>query len=153
MIKKLALILTISLSLFGYEKGDTIDTFITQKIGMEKEKIYIIDFFASWCHSCKKEIPLLSELNSALNRDKVSIIGIDVDESLKEGKLFQNSLKKEGKLNFKVINDPKGEIVKRFDPPGIPAVYIVKNKKVLTSIIGAKDDIKELIKKSLKEFL
>ncbi len=136
---------------FSYQKGDLISKEIQNKLGLEKDKIYIIDFFASWCPSCKKEMPYISKVNSNLDQNRVNIIGVCVDEDIKEGQKFQKELKEANALNFKVIDDPKGEIIKEFNPAGMPALFFIKDNKVQESIIGAKANIDKAILKILKD--
>ncbi|MEA3228962.1 MAG: TlpA disulfide reductase family protein, partial [Campylobacterota bacterium] len=112
--------------------------------------IYVIDFFASWCGSCKKEIPLISLANQKIDKTKVEIIGIDVDKKLKDGEKFQNRLKSKNQLNFRVINDPQGNIISKFAPIGMPTLYYVKNKKVLKIIVSAVDEIDKKILADIK---
>ncbi len=78
---------------------------------LEAGKIYVIDFFASWCESCKKEMPLLIKASKEMDREKFELIGVDVDEDIKKGKEFQ----REQSISFRVVDDPKGEIIKAFD--------------------------------------
>jgi thiol-disulfide isomerase/thioredoxin len=118
--------------LFAYQVGDMIDKEIVKELDIDN-KIYVVSFFASWCHSCKKELPLLN----SLNLKNVSIIGVDVDEDETLGKKFQQELG----LKFKIINDPKGKIISKFNPVGIPAIYIIKNRKIKHILIGAQDNI------------
>ncbi len=134
-----------TVSLFAYQKGDTVDMSLQKHMGMKTDKIYIIDFFASWCTSCKKEIPLISKANTTLNKDNVEIIGIDVDKDEKKGVAFQKKLISENKLNFRVINDPMNLIVAKFNPIGMPAVYYIKKGKVVDVIYGAVDNIDQKI--------
>ena len=131
--------------LLAYQKGDRLDDVISKKLGLEKDKIYVIDFFASWCGSCKKEMPYLNRFAENEKGKDIEVIGIDVDENVEEGKAFQQALKAKKSLQFKVLDDPKGEIIKYFDPIGMPAIYIVKNGKVEALILGAKDDIDKLL--------
>ncbi|NPA73222.1 MAG: TlpA family protein disulfide reductase [Epsilonproteobacteria bacterium] len=150
MKKYLLWLATVSL-LLAYQKGDTLDKNMVQKLQLDKDKIYIVDFFASWCISCKREIPFVNKLYNKLDKNKVDIIGIDVDEEIKEGERFQNMLKNSDDLSFRVVNDPNGEIVNRFNPVGMPSIYIIKNNKVEDIIIGAKDDIDKLLSKKIEE--
>ncbi len=143
----LSLIMT---SLFAYGENDTISQEMQQKLQLQSEKITIIDFFASWCGSCKKEIPYISKVNKSLDKNKYEIIGIGVDKDINEGLAFQKELKAQGDLNFRVINDPENEIVKAFNPIGMPALYYIKNNKVLKILYGAIDDIDEVILSDLK---
>ena len=147
MLKKILYTLCFStISLFSLESGDMLPSSLGDKLVLEKDKIYIIDFFASWCKSCEKELPLMMNLNTKIDSN-TEIIGIDVDEDISKGKAFQESLK----LNFKVIDDSKNELIKIFDPAGMPAVFIVKNSKIIATVIGAKDDIDSYILEGLKD--
>ena len=134
-----------TVSLFAYQKGDTVDITLQKHLDMKTDKIYIIDFFASWCASCKKEIPLISKVNTTLDKDHVEIIGIDVDKDENKGVAFQKKLTSEGKLNFRVVNDPMNLIVAKFNPIGMPALYYIKEGKVVDIIYGAVDNIDQKI--------
>ena len=145
------LLILLTLTLFAYQKGDTIDTAIQQQLGMHSEKIHILDFFASWCGSCKKEIPLISKANTKIDHNSVEIIGIDVDQDPKKGQAFQKELRDEGKLNFRVVNDPMNLIIGKFNPIGMPALYYIKKGKVVNIIYGAVDDIDKQIISDLEK--
>jgi cytochrome c biogenesis protein CcmG/thiol:disulfide interchange protein DsbE len=149
-MKNLLFSLLLANSTFAYQVGDAVDTTTASKLGLNSDKTYVIDFFASWCGSCKKEIPLISIANSKIDNDKTQIIGVDVDKNIQDGINFQNKLKEKNRLNFKVINDPKGEIISKFSPIGMPTLYYVKNNKVLKIITGAVDDIDNAILNDLK---
>jgi len=136
--------------LFGFQRGAAIPNSLVKQLGLHKDKTYIIDFFASWCVSCKHELPQLSRLNRRLDKSKYQIIGIDVDEDPKKGKRFQREMRTEGALNFKVRNDPKGRIIKQFNPVGIPALYVIKNNRIKAIIMGAKNNIAKLLMRKIK---
>jgi thiol-disulfide isomerase/thioredoxin len=143
---KIALSIFLLLSnLLAYKINDEISSSMAAHLNLNEDKIYVIDFFASWCGSCKKEIPLISQVNLKIDNTKVEIIGIDVDKKVTDGIKFQQRLKKEGKLNFRVINDPQNLIISEFNPKGMPTLYYVKNKKVIAIITGAVDKINSKI--------
>jgi len=149
---KIAIIgLALLTNLYAYEKGDLISDALATHIGCTEDKVYVIDFFASWCSSCKKEIPLLSKLNTKIDKTKVEIIGIDVDKKIQHGLKFQKELQQANKLNFKVINDPQNMVISEFAPIGMPTLYYVKNKKIVRIITGAVDNIDKVVLKELKE--
>ena len=147
MIKKILSILSIStITLMALDSGDTLPSLTAQKLSLQNDKIYIIDFFASWCHSCEKELPLINKLNNAIDKNTTEIIGVDVDEEIEDGKTFQKELA----LNFKVVNDANNEIIGAFNPVGMPSIFIVKNGKIITVISGAKENIDSYILEGLK---
>lgn len=49
-------------------------------ITMNKGKVILINFFATWCPPCREEIPGLVSLSAAYPADKVVVIGVSVDE-------------------------------------------------------------------------
>ena len=151
-MKIIILALLLGANLLAYSKGDIISTEMAAHLGLKDSKIYIIDFFASWCSSCQKEIPLMSKLNTKLDKSQVELIGIDVDKDIKKGLEFQASLKEKGDLNFRVVNDPSNLVIGEFSPIGMPTLYYIKDKKVLGIITGAVDNIDERINNDLKKW-
>jgi thiol-disulfide isomerase/thioredoxin len=61
------------LSISKWVKGDAVPAF-------EKGKVYIVEFWATWCGPCIKGIPHLTELQ-ARYAGRVDVIGVDVWES------------------------------------------------------------------------
>jgi len=138
-------------NLLAYNQGDTINDSMASHLGMKSDKLYVVDFFASWCSSCKKELPLVSKINKGLDTNSVEIIGIDVDKDVSKGMKFQEKLKSEGSLTFRVINDPQNLIISEFQPIGMPTLYYIKNRKVMKIITGAVDEIDRVILRDIKE--
>ena len=137
-------------SLSAYQVGDSVDKDVAKRLGITDEKIYIVDFFASWCASCEKEIPYISKVNQKIDSSKTEIIGIDVDKDVNKAKEFQATLKDKDALTFRVINDPQNNIIKKFKPIGMPALFYIKDMKVVHVIYGAVDNIDEIILDDLK---
>jgi len=148
MFRKTLLILGAStLMCMALTQDEMLPTKLTEQLELKKDKVYVIDLFASWCHSCQKELPLINKLNEQIDPNNTEIIGIDVDEKLEDAQAFQEEMK----LNFRVVNDTKNELVSLFDPLGVPAIFIVKNSKIITVITGAKDGIDSYILEGLKD--
>jgi thiol-disulfide isomerase/thioredoxin len=150
-MKHIALTLLLCSLLFAYQKNDVIDEQLQKTLGIKENKVYIIDFFASWCDSCEKEIPYISKVHEKIDSKKVEIIGIDVDKDASKAEAFQQRLQAHNHLNFKVINDPQNTIIKAFEPIGMPALFYVQNGKVMNVIYGAIDNIDDVILNDLKE--
>lgn len=146
MLKKTILLTTLLLlsNLHAYKIGDTIDPKIIKTLNLDNSKITVIDFFASWCISCKKELPLVNKLHQDSDAKKIEILGVDTDKEIAKGIAFQKELG----LKFRVHNDKSQEIIAAFDPIGMPACYIIKDGKVVDAIFGAVSDIdKKLARK------
>lgn len=145
-----SIILTLffSCSVFGYEVGDVIDPHILKKLDIPPGKIGIVDFFASWCLSCEKEIPGLKKFIKNDKSGSTYVIGIDVDESLDDAKRFQERLN----ISFPVINDVDQRVIKAFSPIGMPSLYYIKDNKVIGKRIGSINHIDKKIIEDMKTY-
>jgi cytochrome c biogenesis protein CcmG, thiol:disulfide interchange protein DsbE len=84
-------------------------------------KVVLVDFWASWCEPCKKELPLLSQLAKRLRPKGVEIVAINVDTKRDSVDQF---LKQHG-IDLPVLLDPKGAIAQFYEPPKMPSSFVV----------------------------
>ena len=56
----------------------------------EGDKPVIVDFWASWCHNCQRNMPIASQLYSEYS-DEVEIIGVNIRESEATASGFLNT--------------------------------------------------------------
>jgi len=146
MIRKiLSTLLLTTLSVMALEQGEILPQPLQTQLKLEKDKLYVIDFFASWCKSCKKELPLIATIH---DNNLTEVIGINVDKNREEGEAFV----KKFNLKFPIVYDSDQALINTFKPLGFPTLYYIKNGKILKSIVGAIDAIDLQIQKDLKEF-
>lgn len=126
---------------FALNTGDTVPPEVLKQLGAEPDKVLVVDFFAEWCESCRKELPLISALSTRSNPAQVTFVGIDTDEDTQVGQAFQAELKAQGALSFRVIDDPRQALVDQFSPRGYPALYLIKGGKIVAEHLGATPDI------------
>lgn len=101
----------------------------------EKGKVYVIEFWATWCHPCLAGMPHLSGLAQEY-KDKVTVIAIDIYESkskpkksAKQVKAFVDSMG--SKMDFNVaIEDSSFTVVDWIkatgeENSGIPITFVV----------------------------
>ena len=84
-------------------------------------KVVLVDFWASWCEPCKKELPLLSQLAKRLRPKGIEIVAVNVDTKRESVDTF---LKQHG-VDLPVLLDPKGSIAQFYEPPKMPSSFVV----------------------------
>ncbi len=136
-----------SLPATALEIGDTISPEIARKLNIPEGKVAVVDFFASWCASCAQEIPDLKKYISTETSGKTLVMGVDVDKKLSDAISFQKKLS----IDFPVYNDTEQKVIQHFNPIGMPALYYVKDNKIIGKRIGAIDEIGHKIKSDLKK--
>jgi cytochrome c biogenesis protein CcmG/thiol:disulfide interchange protein DsbE len=65
-----------------------------------KGKVVLLNFWATWCHGCKLEIPWFMEFQDKYKRDGLEVIGVSMDE---DGWKSVKPFLEEKKLNYPVV--------------------------------------------------
>ncbi|MEZ4907862.1 MAG: TlpA disulfide reductase family protein [Saprospiraceae bacterium] len=74
---------------------------------MLRGKVVMLQFTASWCSVCRKEMPFIeNEIYSLLRDEDFVLIGIDRDEPLQTVKDFANKMN----ITYPLAMDPGAEI-------------------------------------------
>ena len=101
----------------------------------------ILNVWGSWCGPCKEEIPIFRSFYEKA-KDKVSLVGIDVEESsIEAGRKFVAS----SGITWPNLYDPDGRSREYFGM-GVPVTwFIAADGTVVGKKIGAVKDENELI--------
>lgn len=91
-------------------------------------KVVVINFWATWCGPCVKEMPALQSLSDEYGNKGLTVVGVNVDED-PETVLAPFLSKHE--IKFKSYVDPHGNLADRFSVSGLPLTLIVDEKRKL----------------------
>ena len=96
-----------------------------------EESYYILNIWASWCVPCRKEHPLLMELNK---NKSIKLIGLNYRDNLNNAKKFINEL---GNPYTQILIDTDGTKAVEFGAYGVPETFLIdKNKKIIRKFVG-----------------
>ncbi len=100
-----------------------------------KNKIYIQNFWATWCAPCKEEMPSLDKLQGSQD---VKIFPINVEKHDKyKSQIFFKNLKIK---NLSIYFDSNVKLANLFRLTGVPTTIILnKNKNEIARILGPID--------------
>ena len=102
-----------------------------------KEKVILLNFWATWCGPCKEEMPYLEALHQQFKEKKFVLLTISVDyNGLKTVKEFIDK----HHYTFPVLLDPKGKTLDLFQIKGIPTTLLIdKRGRIVGKAIGPRD--------------
>ena len=86
-----------------------------------KRKFLLLNFWATWCSPCLKELPDLDQVYRKLRQNGLAVIAVSMGESPKRVKKFLNS----HQYSFLVITDSEMEITRLYGVQKIPITYLV----------------------------
>ena len=116
----------------------------------KKGNIMIINFWASWCMPCRKEMPSLEKLVQKYPEIKVYAVNTEKPNKLKAGDFFKSI----GVSILDIYFDPKLKLVKQFKLRGLPtSILIDKNGKEFGRVIGEIDFVNKDFIKLLKRYI
>ncbi len=108
----------------------------TQSLEGYRGRVVVLNFWATWCEPCKKEMPDLSAIQNDYAAFGVQVIGAAGDEADDSAKVLK--FIREVKINFPVWVGASTEDMKRFGVGEVlPATVIIdKNGKIVWREIG-----------------
>ncbi|GBD93427.1 thiol-disulfide oxidoreductase ResA [bacterium BMS3Abin05] len=108
-------------------------------------KFVLLNFMATWCHWCRKEMPHLQKLHDQFKDKDFVIIAVFSDREgvkvvkpfiKKSGYTFTNN---SGTYNSALL-DPTGRVTSMYRVTGTPTTYFIdKNGKTIGAAIGYRD--------------
>ena len=109
----------------------------SQKVNLSdfKSNIIIINFWATWCAPCRKEMPSLDKLSLNKNLNEISILALNIGgETFEKSKKFFNELKIK---NLEIYFGSKIELSSNFKIRGIPTtIFIDRNGYEFARVVG-----------------
>lgn len=104
------------------------------------QKPVLLVFWATWCPTCKEEIPLLNEWNGKY--PGLKILGINVEESPERVKTFADKYK----IRYEVLLDQEGQTTQEYGLVGVPSsILLAKGGKVIYYGFSLPENIGSLI--------
>ena len=100
----------------------------------KNEKIYVVNFWATWCKPCIEELPFFEEVNDSLNKKDLEVVLVSLDFPKQiETQLYPFLEKNNIKSRVVLLDDPhENDWIPKVDSTwsgAIPATLILKGEK------------------------
>ena len=115
-------------------------------------KVVLINFWATWCPPCRREMPSMERLRQALANEPFVVLAVDVGESADTIETFTGQL--DTTLGFPILLDTTSRAMQAWKVAGLPTTFLVdKRGRIVASAVGGREfDHPELVK-TIRELL
>ena len=93
------------------------------KLDSYRGKTVLLNFWATWCPPCVKELPALDRLNAELAGDNFEGVLVSIDRG--GARVFKPFLEKLGIDRPRSAADSKAALMRAFKAPGLPTTYLI----------------------------
>lgn len=108
----------------------------TLRLSDYRGRVVLLDFWATWCHGCKTEIPWYMEFESKYRQRGLAVIGVSMDA---DGWKAVKPFLAEKKMNYEVVVG-SDELGKKFGLSDMPLTLLVDRRgKIADSHAGVVD--------------
>ena len=94
------------------------------KIGAEKGKVVVVNFWATWCLPCRMEIPDLIKIRNQFSEKDVAVFGVSIDQEI--GSITEFS--RLSGINYTLLH-ARDDVSIGFELRGIPRTVIYNRKE------------------------
>lgn len=112
-------------------------------------KAVLLNFWATWCPPCRKELPDMNKLSEKLNAQgdsaKLSFFAVCISDEKKNCQSFMTK----NKFTFTTAIDEQGDSATLYGVQGIPTSFLISSDNtILKSFVGmmSAKDLKEFVK-------
>lgn len=122
------------------------------KLSELRGDVVMLNFWASWCGPCRKEMPLLEKIHKKYKRLGFTLLGVNVEEDSNAAKNYL----KDVKVTFPVLFDNTNKTSKLYDVSAMPTTILIDrngNKRFIHKGYkeGYENDYVKQVKKLLRE--
>lgn len=120
------------------------------RLSEQRGQVIMLNFWASWCGPCRKEMPLLDELHQRYSKAGFQVWGVNVDAERGDAERMLKKIP----VNFPILFDPEGKASRIFDIEAMPtSVFIDRDGKLRYVHKGYRSGEEETYRKYIKELI
>jgi peroxiredoxin len=122
------------------------------KLSEQAGNVVLLNFWASWCAPCRKEMPLLNDLHNKYKPLGFSVIGVNVEQETNLAKSFIS----DNPVDFPVLLDDSNKASKLYDVSAMPTTVIIDRNGVVRYLHkgyqdGDEKSYQKMVKKLIRE--
>jgi len=115
----------------------------TVRLSDYRDKVILLNVWATWCAPCREEMPSMQRLYEALHGEEdFEILAVSIDAPLGQRDASGNTggdladFAKSFGLTFSILHDPTGRIQRTYQTTGVPESFVIGRDGVISRKIA-----------------
>jgi thiol-disulfide isomerase/thioredoxin len=103
-----------------------------------KGRVVLVNFWATWCPPCRREMPSMERLAQALGNEAFSVLAVNIGEDAETIEGFISQL--DAAPSFPILLDTRGSTMQTWKVGGLPTTFLVdKQGRIVAQAIGGRE--------------
>ena len=100
------------------------------------DRVVLLNFWATWCEPCEREMPAMERLYQALPRDDFELIAVAIDDNEEDVRAFQERYQ----LSFPILLDLDQAVYAGYQTMGVPeSLLIDRDGRIVERYVGPRE--------------
>ena len=91
------------------------------KLSERRGEVIMLNFWASWCDSCKQGMPVLNDIYLRYRDEGFTLLSINIDKDPEKAKKVLRELQ----VSFPVLMDTTHEVSEKYEVEEMPSTYLI----------------------------
>jgi thiol-disulfide isomerase/thioredoxin len=99
-------------------------------------QVVVLNFWASWCQPCRRELPSLDALNTQLAAQGGRVLAISIDRDAEKARRFAKTYR----LSLPIVHDGPEGVVRKLDLEHVPFTVVLDRSGEVAYTASGSDD-------------
>jgi peroxiredoxin len=100
-------------------------------------QVVLLNIWATWCGPCRVEMPSIQATHDRFKDQGFTVLAVSIDMGPRYREKVVEFLS-EHELDFPVLLDPEGGVMRRFQAVGVPETFVLDRQgRIVKRVIGA----------------
>jgi peroxiredoxin len=99
----------------------------------QKEKVFLVNFWTSWCPPCRAEMPAIQKVYKDYQDDGLVVLGINATDQ--DDITAARSFVSENQLSFPILFDQDGEVSRQYNLHSLPTSFFIDQNGIIQDVV------------------